>query len=335
MKTSLKLIAETLKLSKTTISWVLSGKGSEKGISEDTQRKVWECAKRLHYQPNLLARSLHTGKSSTIGLIIPDITDSFYSKVARAIEMEAEEQGYSLMICSSESDVERENRMIRLFKAKQVDGIIIAPTKKSQVEIKALMIEKYPFVLFDRFFPELDTDYVIIDNENTSYRVVNGMIKSGAKKVALITTNSHLYTMWLRGEGYRRALQEAGIGMGEQLVGEVKFDHYEEEINYILDEIFAHVPDVDGFFFTTHILALEAFRYFSERNIDISKGYELGCIHRVSAFRALAPRMHIARMPIQEIGEQSVQILIDRIHDKQNDMDVPRAIKHVMLPCHF
>lgn len=76
MKTSLKDIAETLKLSKTTISWVLSGKGDEKGISLATQEKVFQCAKQLNYQPNLLARSLNTGISGTIGLIIPDITDS-------------------------------------------------------------------------------------------------------------------------------------------------------------------------------------------------------------------------------------------------------------------
>lgn len=324
-----------LNLSKTTISWVLSGKGTEKGISEDTQRKVWDCAKRLHYQPNLLARSLHTGKSSTIGLIIPDITDSFYSKVARAIEMTAEEKGYSLMICSSESDVDRENRMIRLFKAKQVDGIIIAPTKKSQVEIKSLMAENYPFVLFDRFFPALETNYVIIDNENSSYRVVKSMIDSGAKKIALITTNSHLYTMGLRTKGYFRALKEGGLEEDGQLVGNVSFEHYEEGINAVLDEIFSKVPDVDGFFFATHILALEAFRYFSEHDIDINRGYELGCIHHVSAFRALAPRMHIARMPIQEIGTQAVKILTDQIYSNQVDEKAAQSCSHVMLSCLF
>ena len=136
MKTSLKDIAETLKLSKTTISWVLSGKGDEKGISLATQEKVFQCAKQLNYQPNLLARSLNTGISGTIGLIIPDITDSFYSKVARSIEKEAETQGYSLMICSSESEIERENRMIRLFKAKQVDGIY-RRAKKEGLRLKA------------------------------------------------------------------------------------------------------------------------------------------------------------------------------------------------------
>ena len=112
MKTSLKDIAEELRLSKTTVSWVLSGRGNERGISQATQDRVKQCARRMNYQPNLLARSLNTGVSSTIGLILPSISDSFYSQVAREVEMEAERHGYSLMICSSESEGERENRMI-------------------------------------------------------------------------------------------------------------------------------------------------------------------------------------------------------------------------------
>lgn len=169
MKSSLKYIAEKLNISKTTVSWVLSGKGDEKGISKATQERVLQYAKSLNYQPNLLARSLNTGVSGTIGLIIPSISDLFYSQIPREIECGAEKLGYSLMICSSESEIDRENKMIRLFRAKQVDGIIMVPTKHSKFEIKRLMQDKYPFVvLFDRYFSDFQTNYVIIDNENCS-----------------------------------------------------------------------------------------------------------------------------------------------------------------------
>lgn len=116
MRTSLKDIAEKIgNCRKQTISWTLSGKGDEKGISLVTQEKVFQCAKRMNYQPNLLARSLHRGYSKTIGLIIPDITDSFYSKIACVIEKEADEQGYSVMIGNSESKIEKENKLILPF----------------------------------------------------------------------------------------------------------------------------------------------------------------------------------------------------------------------------
>ena len=210
MGTSLKDIAETLNLSKTTVSWVLSGRADEKGISAATQQRVSRCAQRLNYRPNLLARSLNTGESGMIGLILPSISDSFYSQVAREVEMEVEEHGYSLMICSSESEPERENRMIRLFRAKQVDGLIIAPTVRSGEEIRRLVDESFPFVVFDRRFPKLDTHCVLIDNERSSYALVRRLTEDGFRRIAVITTNSHLETMDARRAGYGRALADAG-----------------------------------------------------------------------------------------------------------------------------
>lgn len=338
MKASLKDIAESLKLSKTTVSWVLSGQGNEKGISVATQENVLQKAKELNYQPNLLARSLNTGVSGTIGLILPSISDTFYSHVARQIEMEVEKHGYSLMICSSESEIEREDRMIRLFKAKQVDGIILAPTKISKNETMQLLNESFPFVLFDRYFPEMQTNYVIIDNEDCSYNLVNHLIDKGYRKIAVITTNPHLRTMNMRREGYARALMEANIQVDLDLYGEVTYVNYEENIFKVLDRIIGHVPDVDGFFFTTHILALEAFRYFHEKGIAINtEDYGLACIHEVPSFRVLAPKMNVAMMPIEEIGRNAVRILLNEIKSRRTDApSVPLAKKSfesLVLPC--
>lgn len=230
MGTSLKDIAETLNLSKTTVSWVLSGRADEKGISAATQQRVSRCAQRLNYRPNLLARSLNTGESGMIGLILPSISDSFYSQVAREVEMEVEEHGYSLMICSSESEPERENRMIRLFRAKQVDGLIIAPTVRSGEEIRRLVDESFPFVVFDRRFPKLDTHCVLIDNERSSYALVRRLTEDGFRRIAVITTNSHLETMDARRAGYGRALADAGIAFDESLYGEVEFARIRAEL---------------------------------------------------------------------------------------------------------
>ena len=116
MGASLKDIACKLNLSKTTVSWVLSGQGDKKGISAETQSRVLACARSLAYEPNLLARSLNTGVSKTIGLILPSISDTFFAHIADRIESEAEREGYSLMIAGSNSETERENALIRLFR---------------------------------------------------------------------------------------------------------------------------------------------------------------------------------------------------------------------------
>ena len=164
MGASLKDIACKLNLSKTTVSWVLSGQGDKKGISAETQSRVLACARSLAYEPNLLARSLNTGVSKTIGLILPSISDTFFAHIADRIESEAEREGYSLMIAGSNSETERENALIRLFRSKKVDGIIIAPADASGREVGRLAESGCPVVLFDRGLAKTDAGCVVIDN---------------------------------------------------------------------------------------------------------------------------------------------------------------------------
>lgn len=333
MQTSLKNIAEKLNLSKTTVSWVLSGKAREKGISQATADRVLEYAAELHYRPNLLARSLNTGETRTIGLIMPSIADSFYSEVARAIESEARCNGYSLMISSSEADVNREEEMIRLFLSKCVDGIIIAPTKYSKAEIVRLIDGCYPFVTFDRYFPELDASYVIINNRDSSYMLTQHLIKKGCKRIALLTTNSYLTTMSLRQQGYKEALIDSGFACKPDLIGEIGYQEYERNTYKVLDDIFLKVPDVDGFFFTTHILAIEAFQYFHDKGINTA--FEMACIHEMPVFSVLAPKINVAKMPVEEIGRNSVKILMEQINHLKNNKGekVPFHRKEMILSC--
>ena len=292
--TSLKDIAKRLNVSTTTVSWTLSGQGDKKGISRKTQERVLACAEEMRYKPNLLARGFNTGRSDILGIIIPDITDSFYSVITRQVELEAEKKGFSLMICNSVSDQSREDRMLDMFRAKQVDGIIIASVKHSEKKLLELSEEDYPLVTFDRVFQNMDFNSIMIDNRRASRNIVSGMISRGARHIAILTTNPHLYTMNERFEGYKDALESSGIGFEEALVGNVPFEGYEESMTDVLDRIYQLAPDVDGFFFTTHILAIEAFRYFFNRRIDVNVGYQLGCIHGVPAFRALAPGIRVA-----------------------------------------
>ncbi|MBF0649999.1 LacI family DNA-binding transcriptional regulator [Dysgonomonas sp. GY75] len=331
-RTSLKDIAEKLNLSKTTVSWVLNGQAEKKGISKNTQEIVLNCAKELHYQPNLIARSLNIGQTKTIGLILPSISDFFYSSIAREIENQANLHGYSLMIASSESDFNKEELVIQMFKSKGVDGIIIAPTKRSKVEIERLMLEKFPLVTFDRYFPELETSYIIIDNKESSYKLTKHLVSRGCKNIALITTNSYLTTMGERNEGYKQALLDSGIKFNPTLVGNVEYEDYETKIVKILDNIFEKVPDVDGFFFTTHILALEAFLYFNNRGIDFNRQFQLACIHGVSLFKILAPKINIARMPVSDIGKNAIDILLGEIREK-NEQSGEKGQYKVVLPC--
>ncbi|MFZ4262021.1 LacI family DNA-binding transcriptional regulator [Sphingobacterium sp. HJSM2_6] len=332
MGISLKSIAQALNLSKTTVSWVLSGKASEKNISESTAKKVLDYANSIGYEPNLIARSLNTGETKTIGLILPSISDSFYSAIAKEIEANARKKGYSLMISSSESDIDREGEILRLFKSKSVDGIILAPTKRSKVEINRLIAEDYPLVTIDRYFPELNMNYIVINNLESCYLLTKHLLGKGCKNIAFITTNSYLTTMSFRKEGYEKAIQEWNFPINTALIGEVDFKGYERNLYNVLDGIFEKVPNVDAFVFSTQILALEAFQYFYDKGI--APDFEMASIHEEPIFKVLAPKINVAKMPVEEISINAVNILIDQIKFKRNlskNPDARPALNQLML----
>jgi LacI family transcriptional regulator len=311
---TLRTIAEQLNISIATVSWVLAGKGKERKISPATQERILLHASSMNYQPNMLARALNRGVSNTVGLILPSISDSFYSAIAKAIELSLDKIDYSLMICSSESETLREKRMIGMLKSHRVDGIIIAPTEVSKIEIRRLIDESYPLVLFDRFFTDISTNYVLIDNEESCYKLTDHLIRKGSRKIAFISTNPHLHNMDLRRKGYEKALKKRRMEPDPNLIGEIVFHGYEKNLPSTLDRIFKANADVDAFLFATHILAIEAFQYFRERRIDYNRKFKLACIHEEPLFQDIAPHINVAVMPVVKIGRRIVDMLANQMN---------------------
>jgi LacI family transcriptional regulator len=152
--------------------------------------------------------------------------------------------------------------------------------------------------LIDRYYPSLRTNYVIVDNERSSKELVTQLIKRGSKKIAILTSDTHLIVMMMRVNGYRSALAQAHISQNESLFLSVNRANYEEDIKVKLDNLFEQNPDVDGFFFATHYLALESIRYFIKRGIDYQNRFQMGCFHTTTAIDLLAPNMLFSIMPI-------------------------------------
>lgn len=314
----LKDVAKALNLSKATVSWILSGKGEERGFSEATIRLVKESAARMGYSPNLLARSLSVGSTSIIALIIPAIDDTFYSQMAQAVEKQAHSRGYTLIISSSESNADKESRLVRALRNQQVAGLIVAPSKGELTAIRSMMNDRYPFVLIDRYYPELQTNYVIVNNEESSREVVSRLIGAGCRRIALLTTDTQLLVMERRTNGYCKALVSAGIEVDPALCIQVDRKNYAEAIVGELDALLSRCPDVDGFFFSTHYLALETMRYFISHRIDYRHRFRFACFHTTTALDILAPEMLVALMPIDEMGARAVDILLENIRNKED-----------------
>ena len=136
----------------------------------------------------------------------------------------------------------------------------------------------------------------------------------------------------MRYEGYKRALESNQIIVDTKLYGEVSFKNYQNNIVEVLERIIREVPNVNGFFFTTHILALEAFQYFHEKGIPFNQKYGLACIHDIPTFRVLAPQIHTARMPIEEMSREIVNILTLQIEQKQDKINIQENLS-CLLSC--
>lgn len=315
MRTSLKDIAAALGLSMTTVSWVLAGKGDERNISKATQKRILECATLMDYQPNLIARSLHTGVSHTLGLVMPSIRDRFYARIAETIELEAARAGYTLMVCNTHGVLDDESRILSTLRARQVDGILMAPSHGTSPELCRLAAEEFPFVLFDSTLQDVSANYVIVDNETAACRLVSHLLDSDCRKIALFLTNPDLFTSIQREQGYLRAHAEKSVPVDPSLKVCVEFAHYEAQVREQLVPLLQR-PDVDGFFFMSHILAEIAVLEMRARGVDLNR-YRMACLHEEDALCVLNPRMNTAYMPVEQIGSESVNILLNILKRRQ------------------
>lgn len=331
MPVSVQSIAKDLGLSKATVSSILSGNAREKGFNTDTIEMVRNYAESLGYIPNLLARGLSTGKSNTVGLIIPAIGDTFYSQITQAIEKPLAEKGYSLIVASSEGDSNKEAKLIQLLRSQKVEGLIIAPSKVQSPEITDMVSAGFPLVLVDRYYPHVDTNYVVVDNEGASRELVRCLIKNGAKKVAILTTDTHLFVMKRRLFGYMSALNDLGIPFDEGLCLSIDRADYHSDTWRQLSRLLATHPDVDGFFMATHYLAMESIRFFISEKIDYNARFKMGCFHSTTALDILVPNMLFSMMPIYEIGEKAVSILMENISEKKSGNTVHITLNNTLL----
>src|ERR1700712_1223271 len=184
-------IANKLNISKTTVSFILNGRAKEKRISEELVERVLKFVKEVGYKPNSLAKSLRTGKSHIIGLMVENIADPFFANIARYIEDEAYKNGYRIIYCSTDNDAEKTRDLIGMFRDRHVDGYIIAPPLGVEEDIDELLKDGLPVVLFDRYLKGIDCSYVVTDNLDSTYTATEYLVEQGYKKIAFITLSSH------------------------------------------------------------------------------------------------------------------------------------------------
>lgn len=317
-KISMKDIARELNISITTVSFVVNGKNKEKSISAATVEKVNNLIQKKGFKPNNAARILRTGKSKTIGLIVEDISNYFFGSVAKVVEIEAHKRGYSVFFSSTENNDQTAIQLINKMKNSSVDGLIITATEGLKEEIIKLKKENVPFVLLDRLVPEVETNYVIVDNYDGAYNLTKHLVENGYSSIGFVSIISGMSQMADREKGYRDALGDARITFSENKILRVAFGETDLNILNAIRNYLLQNPDLDALFFATNYLGVFGIEALQLNKLKIPTDIAMVCFDDNDIFRLLTPSITVAGQPIYEIATQSIDLLMEIIDKSPN-----------------
>ncbi|UBM59344.1 LacI family transcriptional regulator [Marinilongibacter aquaticus] len=319
-KVSIKDIAREAGVSTALVSYVMNGNEKEKRVGKEMAAKIREIAKKLNYQPNQVAKSLRKGRTNTIGLVIADISNPFFANIARVVEDEARRNGYTVIIGSCDERAEKAWDLINVLLNRQVDGFIIVSSEHSEEHITHLRKLNIPFVLLDRHFPELDTDFVATDNFTASFDACEHLIEMGYRKIGLIAYRLEMQHMRDRIRGYQEALKRHKIKARKEWLVEVEFENLTKEVEASID-VFREMKDgPDALIFATYGLAINGLRHFNECNLKVPDDFAIVSFGQAEIFELYYCPITYMLQPLENLGAKAVEVLLQKINDKKTPL---------------
>ena len=309
--TTIREVAKHAGVSYATVSHVIN---DTRFVSEPTRARVLAAMEVLNYQPNTLARSLRKGQTNTLGLILPDSANPFFAEIGRSIEDTAYRLGYSVVLCNTERDIAREEHYVDVLSKKQVDGMIFVTAGDQVDSLKFLLGREMPVVLVDRDLPNIEVDAVLTDNRVGGYLATRHLTELGHQRIACIVGPSSITPGADRIIGYRNALEEAGTPYDESLI--VSGD-YHPNSGYQLARQLLHQDDPPSAIFALNdLMAMGVLRAAAELGQRIPQDLAVIGYDNIELARFTNPPLSTVAQEKAELGNQAVQILIERIEDK-------------------
>lgn len=305
-------IADKLGLSKGTVSLVLSGKAKGSRVSEETIRKVKRMADELNYQPNEIARSLSTGKSMSIGVIITDISNEFFGNLTFHIQEQAKKYGYTVITTNTNESLDEFRSAVATLLNKQVDGIILVPVDEGQETMLRIMKRNLPLVQIDRFYPDIKANYIIIDNYKVSREVIEGLIRKGLRRIAVVCYDINLNALTERRQGYIDVLESHQL-LDPTLIKNINYEHQEEEIRQAIIDLKNNPDKVEAIFFCSRRVFITGVKYMHREAIKIPEEMEVVCFDEIDSFSITNMPITYIKQPIKKMGERAVDILMEQM----------------------
>lgn len=320
-------VAREAGVSMATVSRVVNGNPN---VKPTTRKKVMAAIERLGYRPNAVARGLASKKTTTVGVIIPDISSLFFSELARGIEDIATMYKYNIILCNSDQRLEKELQLINTLLEKQVDGLLFMGSDIKEDHIQALSTASVPIVLAatrdaDSILPSVTIDYF-----QAAYDAARVLIDHGHKRIAMITSplNDPLAGL-LRFEGYKQALADAGMNLDEQLVAPGNY-FYESGLRIMTE--FLRLPErPTAVFAASDEMAIGAIHAVQDAGMNVPNDIEVIGFDNIRLAEMVRPRLTTVVQPMYDIGAVGMRLLtkyMNNEHVEEHVVILPHRIEY-------
>ena len=315
MNATVRDVAKKSGVSAMTVSRVINGGA---GVRPETRLRVEHAISELDFVPNGVARGLTSNKTGALGMIVPDIVNPFFAIAVRGAETVARRAGFRLLLCNSEGDLALERQYVEDMISHRIEGLLIAPVgDRSKANLLPLVRREFPFVLIDRSVAGLDCDLVQGDSISGARKLVSHLIALGHRRVAVVIEPDNVSTARDRLQGYREALDAAGLRMAPDLIVRTSADRAGgyQAMQRILDLD----PLPTAVFAVNNMTALGGMQAIRERQLMVPRDVALVCFDDVEHLAVLSPFLTVLNQPTETFGTVASQLLLDRIAGKAGE----------------
>lgn len=316
MGITLKDVAEMAGVNPSTVSRVINNSGV--AVKEETRQRILDAVKKLNYKPNAVARSLRTRSTQLLGMIIPDITNPFFPICYKGAETAASEKGFSIILCNTDDQQEKEEMYIQSLRDRQVDGLILATAQVDRA-LDQMSLEGYPYVFVNRRSRQTTGHYVVSDNLKGARLATDHLINLGHKNLAHISGPLYTDVGLARLEGFRLAVREHGLPFSLDCVVESEFN--EEAGYWATVELLKKKRKVTAIFAANDSIAVGVMTAVGEFGLKIPEDISLVGFNDIPIVSKLRPPLTSVHLPLFNMGYLAAEMLIKMINSEPLEQD--------------
>jgi len=304
-----------------TVSRVINNSGY---ASEGTRKRVEEAIAELGYVPNTLARGLRSKRTNTLALVMTDITNPFFTLIARGVEDAASAAGFTVIFCNTDESESKEEKYVQILAQKQVDGVLLVPACSNPKSVEFLQSKDITVVLLDRSVPGVSTDLVRCDSRNGAYQLIKYLIQLGHTQITIITGPQGVSTSKDRVIGYQQALSEADLSDHEKIY----YGFFTQVSGYELTKQALEAPQrPTAIFGANNFISIGILKALRDSGLHVPEDIAVVGFDDLPTALIIDPFLTVAAQPAYEMGQKATELLLARLSS-----GAPEAAQEIILP---